>query len=232
MRQVCVVDYGIGNIASLVAAFDRVGVKCVTLQNPNELDSCSHLVLPGVGAFGAAMKKLEAQGWVDAIIKYASSGRSILGICLGMQILAAGSFEGFPMEEENLGDIATGTAISITELVEPLHLQSFTPGLGLIAGEVLPLKSIGWSQRVPHTGWNTAYVVNESPLLEGLPAEFDVYFTHSYGLDAANSATIASTSCGRQFSSAVQRDNIMGTQFHPEKSSGYGLMILKNFGAM
>jgi len=225
MVKVGVVDYGIGNVSSVIAAFDRIGVLCAALENATEAQSFSHLVLPGVGAFGPAMKRLEQLDWVSAITQYANSGGALLGICLGMQILATESCESAPIDGTRSkrsfpGQIATTTVES---------KQCTTSGLGLIPGVVQSLKSFGSEKRIPHMGWNSVHVEGGPALFSGLPTELDMYFVHSYGLATVSPLTIASTNYGCEFSAAIQQENVMGTQFHPEKSSQYGLQLLQNF---
>lgn len=219
------IDYGIGNVASVIAAFDRIGVECVGLRNPNDLVSYSHLVLPGVGAFRAAMRNLENQGWIDSLTQFVNRGEALLGICLGMQILALESTEGMPSESVDLVDSKTEEP-SGDDLT---RWPSSNFGLGLLPLTVKSLRALGCDKRIPHTGWNTVRIVSESPLLAGLPVEFDTYFVHSFGLELIGAATIATTNYGCQFSAAVQVENVMATQFHPEKSSKHGLHILRNF---
>lgn len=228
MSRVCVIDYGIGNVASVIAAFDRIGVECVGLRNPNDLVSYSHLVLPGVGAFRAAMRNLGDQGWTDSITQFVNRGEALLGICLGMQILALESTEGLSSESVEL--VGGETVQLCDENSTRLHSSNF--GLGLLPLTVKSLRALGCDKRIPHTGWNTVRIVSESPLLAGLPVEFDTYFVHSFGLELIGAATIATTDYGCQFSAAVQVENVMGTQFHPEKSSKHGLHILRNFVAI
>jgi len=228
MSRVGVIDYGIGNVASVIAAFDRIGVECVGLRNPNDLVSYSHLVLPGVGAFRAAMRNLEDQGWIDSITQYVNRGEALLGICLGVQILALESTEGMPSESVDL--VGSKTEQQKGDNLPRSHSSNF--GLGLLPFTVQSLRALGCDKRIPHTGWNTVRIVSESPLLAELPVEFDTYFVHSFGLEFVGAATIATTNYGCQFSAAVQVENVMGTQFHPEKSSKHGLHILKNFVAI
>ena len=224
MPKVCVIDYGIGNVSSVIASFDRIGIQCSPLDNPKDLKGASHVVLPGVGAFGSAMNRLEEFGWVSAIREHANNGNAVLGICLGMQLLAEASCEGiFPalhLTKYCQGNSTVSGSSSDTD--------GPVTGLGLISGTVKSLKDIGYGGRLPHIGWNTVRVTRDGTLFAGLPDELEMYFVHSYGLEVCP-LTIATTSCAGEFSAAIQSGNIFGTQFHPEKSSKYGLGLLRNF---
>jgi len=228
VTRVCVVDYGMGNVSSVISAFERIGVTCAPLDNPTGIGGSSHIVLPGVGAFGPAMKRLEEQGWVSEISRYVKGGGALLGICLGMQVLAMESLEGVSLRPLSL----ELTEPSASDVLAVPSFQSSIPGLGLIPGVVRSLKSFGSVGRLPHIGWNSVHVVGSPPLFAGLQGDLDMYFVHSFGLEVVSPLTIATTNYGCEFSAAVQCDNVIGTQFHPEKSSQYGLRLLKNFVSM
>lgn len=198
--QVGIIDYGMGNLASVRNALKEQGYNADILTSPDRLLSAPRLILPGVGSFKAAMHNLESQGWI-APLKLAINEKSIplLGICLGMQLLA-------DRGEEN----------------------GNTPGLGFIPGHVEKLRTA--NLRIPHVGWNEIDRVKETPLLEGIPSKTDFYFVHSYHFVCENAAHIlATTPYGEDFTSVIGRENIAGAQFHPEKSAKAGFRLLKNF---
>jgi glutamine amidotransferase len=198
--RIGIVGYGMGNIMSLQNAFEAVGTDCFVAQTAAALAEASHIVLPGVGAFPRGMERLRAQGFDEAIHRLTSEeGRPLLGICLGMQLLAS---EG---EEHEV-----------------------TRGLGLIPGRVVRLSTPGL--RVPHVGWNETRVLGESRLLDRGPAEPCFYYVHSYHLqpDRSSHATLGCV-YGEAFVAGVEHEQVMGVQFHPEKSHGAGLALLKRF---
>jgi imidazole glycerol-phosphate synthase subunit HisH len=195
-----IVDYGMGNLASVENALDNLGYATLRCSGANQIDSCERIVLPGVGSYQAAMAALESGGWVDAIRDFAQSGRPLLGICLGMQLL-------FDCGEEH----------------------GSSPGLGLIPGEVVGLKP-PFPLKVPHVGWNSLEKATDHPLLEGVRSNVDVYFVHSYHcIPLEKSDVIADCNFGVYFVAAVARGNVAGMQFHPEKSQLSGLRMLGNF---
>ena len=197
-----IVDYNMGNLASVINAFSIMGVNAVLEKNPEKLKAYDKLILPGVGAFGDAMEHLEANGMDIAIKDYAKNGKPLLGICLGMQLLFNSSKE-------------FGT----------------TKGLGLIDGEVIAFNKSKFdnSLKVPHMGWNELFVQKETPLLNGLKKDPYLYFVHSYHVVCDDKYAIGKTYYGYEFVSAVKKDNIYGIQPHPEKSHENGLKIIENF---
>lgn len=197
-----IVDYNMGNLASVINAFSIMGVKAVLERNPEKLKDYDKLILPGVGAFGDAMEHLEANGMDIAIKDYAKSGKPLLGICLGMQLLFNSSKE-------------FGT----------------TEGLGLIDGEVVAFNKSKFdhSLKVPHMGWNELFIQKDTPLLNGLKKDPYLYFVHSYHAVCDDKYAIGKTYYGYEFVSAVKKDNIYGIQPHPEKSHENGLKIIENF---
>ncbi|WP_300796280.1 imidazole glycerol phosphate synthase subunit HisH [Helicobacter sp. UBA3407] len=196
-----IVNYGIGNLASVQNAIHKVGKKAHITQDPQNLKNYNSLILPGVGAFGDAMQHLARNGMQEAVLEFAKSGKPLLGICLGMQLLFQKSYE--------FGE----------------HL-----GLGLIEGEVVKFEksSLTPTQKIPHMGWNYVQKIEESPLLSGLESPFYLYFVHSYYVKNLQNA-IGVSQYGTEFASIVQKDNIFGIQPHPEKSHNVGLRILQNF---
>lgn len=200
--MIAIIDYGAGNLRSVELAFRRIGVQARATGDGEEIRAASGAVLPGVGAFADAMGALEKRGLVPVIRDYAASGRPLLGICLGMQALLDGSEEG-----------------------------PGAPGLGLIPGRAARLPERGL--KIPHIGWNSLRAAKQSPLLAGLPEEPYAYFVHSYACWAERPEDVlAVTEYGVPFHSAVQRGNVMGVQFHPEKSGRHGEQMLRNFAAM
>lgn len=197
--MIAIVDYGAGNLRSVELAFGRLGVHTQVTADPDMLALADGLILPGVGAFSDAMAALGRSGVVPAVLEAVRSGRPLLGICLGMQMLLDGSEEG-----------------------------PGVPGLGLIPGEVRRLPECGL--KIPHMGWNSLAPAKSSPLFAGLPERPYVYFVHSYACRASDPADVlAVTDYGVPFHAAVQRGNILGFQFHPEKSGDVGQTMLENF---
>ena len=200
--MIAIIDYGAGNLRSVELAFRRIGVQARATGDGEAIRAASGAVLPGVGAFADAMGALEKRGLVPVIRDYAASGRPLLGICLGMQALLDGSEEG-----------------------------PGVPGLGLIPGRVARLPERGL--KIPHIGWNSLRAAKKSLLLAGLPEEPYAYFVHSYACRAERPEDVlAVTEYGVPFHSAVRRGNVMGVQFHPEKSGRHGEQMLRNFAAM
>lgn len=194
-----IVDVGIGNLGSLKNALYCQGWDSTFVSTPEDFDGLTHLILPGVGAFSAAVKRLQDAQLMDQIRDFADKGHPVLGICLGMQLLADRGTEG--------GDES---------------------GLGLVTGRVVPMVAQGL--RLPHVGWNSVKHVKKHPLFEGIRNDIDFYFVHSYRFVADQKNTVLSeTDYGESFPSIVGRANIIGVQFHPEKSQVNGLRLLDNF---
>jgi imidazole glycerol-phosphate synthase subunit HisH len=202
MNHIVIIDYGMGNLGSVQRALEECGANCAVSSNPKDLTEATHIILPGVGAFTEGMAQLHQRGWVTAIREVVIDNRiPLLGICLGMQLLA------------DLG-----------------HEGGNTPGLGLIPGEVCLLEPTSPKERIPHVGWNEITKVGINPLFMDIPDGSDFYYVHSYHFKAANSSDIiASTAYCGEFIAAVARDNVFGVQFHPEKSQRSGFQLLKNF---
>ena len=200
-----IVDYNMGNLASVINAFAKVGVDAKLESDPAKLSQYDKLILPGVGAYGDAMDHLKENGMDTAVVAYAASGKPLLGICLGMQLL-------FESSEE------FGT----------------TKGLGLIPGKVIAFNEEKFDHplKVPHMGWNELFVQKETPLFNDLDKDFYLYFVHSFHAVCEDKYTIGKTHYGYAFVSAVQNGNIYGIQPHPEKSHENGLKIIENFAKL
>ncbi len=205
MSRIAIIDYKMGNLASLRNSFEKIGATAVVESDPDKIATYDKVLLPGVGAFGDAMDHLRATGMGDAIKTYAKSGKPLFGICLGLQLLFDSSCE--------FGD----------------H-----QGLGLIAGDVVRFDESSFSERlkVPHMGWNELFITQESPLFQGMKNDFYLYFVHSYHIRCDDQYRIGRSVYGYEFACAVQKENIFGLQPHPEKSHDNGLKILKNFVEM
>lgn len=199
-KHVTLIDAGTGNIRSVHKALESLGASVRLTDDPRQLLRSSRVILPGVGAFGEFMKRLQARGLQGAIQEFFQRGFPLLGICVGMQALFEAS--------EEMGE----------------H-----PGLGLLPGRVLRFPSIP-DLKIPHTGWNELNPEKDSPLWQNLSPGDYAYFNHAYYCAAARPGNIvASTHYGILFTSAVQHENLFGVQFHPEKSQRVGLKILANF---
>lgn len=201
--RVVVIDYGMSNLGSISNALRECGAENVVIAtDPMELKSATHIILPGVGSFKDGMDNLVKFGIKDAIRDAALVDKvPILGICLGMQLMADKGYEGGEVD-----------------------------GLGLIQGVVDKLKPTKRGEKIPHVGWNEIYSKEKNPILEGIPDETDFYFVHSYHFITKRKSNILTTTpyCG-SFVSSVVSDNIYGTQFHPEKSQRPGFQLLRNF---
>lgn len=197
-----IIDYGMGNLLSVKRAFEKCGADVFISDNPADIDNAERLVLPGVGAFKDGMMNLNAKGWTQAIKKAVLEEEvPLLGICLGMQLLAD---RGYEIEE--------------------------TEGLGLIHGEVKKLECSEKNEKIPHVGWNEIDIVNSDYLFQEINNKTDYYFVHSYCFVPRDSSDILTQThyCGN-FVSAVGKNNIYGVQFHPEKSQRPGFKLIKNF---
>ncbi|MEL6510346.1 MAG: imidazole glycerol phosphate synthase subunit HisH [Pseudomonadota bacterium] len=200
MSGVALIDYGIGNLKSLRNAFEYLGADVMIVKDPDQVAGQDRLVLPGVGAASHAMAELNSTGLGDALTEFTRTGKQVIGVCLGMQLLA------------NFSDEDNGQEC-----------------LGLIPGTVRRLESAR-NRPVPHIGWNELELDQQNPLVSDLPEESHAYFVHSYFFDCKDQAhSLARTEYGILFSSMVTRDNVHGCQFHPEKSEVTGLTILSNF---
>lgn len=221
-----IVDYGAGNIQSVMNALSFCGAKFCLARSPEELLSCDKALLPGVGAFGEAMDKLRASGMDDAIKEFVASGRYFLGICLGMQLL----FE----QSEEFG-ARSGLGILPGRVVKFDKTKFNIQGVKFNSDGAEPSERCGQnstcaeSLKIPHVGWNSAHFIKRSPINAGL-GEFEyLYFVHSYHVLCARKITLASTFYGYEFASAIWRENVFAFQPHPEKSHDAGIKIIKNF---
>ena len=196
-----VIDYGMGNLGSVANALAHLGVPARVLEGPGDLDSCGALVLPGVGAFGDCMANLRRRGYVEPLREWLAADRPLLGICLGLQLLAESS-------EESPGEAGFGLVPA------PVVKFAATPDL-----------------KVPQIGWNRVVRApgRECPLFRGIPDGTYFYFVHSYYLPAAPGWEAGRTTHGVEYASAVWRGRVAAVQFHPEKSQQAGLRLLANF---
>jgi len=206
--MIAIIDYGMGNLRSVQKAFEKVGFEAVVTADPKLVLEAERVVLPGVGAFRDCMTNLEQGGFIDPILKVIRDGRPFLGICLGLQLLFT--------ESEEFG----------------LH-----KGLDIIPGRVLRfpegMQESDEELKVPHMGWNQICVKRCPPAFSGIPDRTNFYFVHSYYVQPEDPSVVATTTeYGIEFCSSIWKDNIVATQFHPEKSQEKGLAILKNFGEM
>jgi glutamine amidotransferase len=204
--MIAIVNYGSGNIQAIANIYRRLDVPHVVASSPEGLEGADQVILPGVGAFDQAMNELDASGMRRALDAYVLEGRKpVLGICVGMQLLARSSEE--------------GTA----------------RGLGWIDGEVKRFdRSVaGPGTQLPHMGWNTAEPARADPLFDGVDAQAGFYFLHSYYFSCRDPADVlATTGYGVTFACAVRRGNVLGVQFHPEKSHQNGVQLLRNFARL
>ncbi|MDO4265139.1 MAG: imidazole glycerol phosphate synthase subunit HisH [Eubacteriales bacterium] len=205
--MIAIIDYGVGNLFSLTSSFREIGKEAVPTRDEKLIRTADRLILPGVGAFGDAARKLRESGMFDLVREEAERGKPVLGICLGMQLLFERSFEYGEYE-----------------------------GLGLVKGEVRPFEPlVGEKLDIPHIGWNALSFPKErekSPVFCGIEEGDCVYFVHSYAGFDCDDSLIAWTEYGIPLTAAVQQENVYGMQFHPEKSGSIGLRILKNFAEL
>lgn len=196
-----IIDYGVGNLFSLRSSLRAIGIDADYTGNPAEIRKADKLILPGVGAFRDAREALRSTGLDRVVREEAGKGKPLMGICLGMQMLFDRSYEYGEYE-----------------------------GLGLIPGEIVPMDGrIPKDLPIPHIGWNELILKQPSPLMKNTANGDYVYFVHSYYAETPAEYVIATTDYGVEMTAAVQKDNVYGCQFHPEKSSEVGLSILKAF---
>lgn len=200
--MIAIIDYGVGNLFSLTSSFAAIGAEAIATNDPDVIRAADRLILPGVGAFEDAAKKLFASGMAALVTEEAKRGKPIMGICLGMQLLFEKSYEYGEHE-----------------------------GLGLLSGAVRPIADvIPTDYKIPHIGWNALTLTRpNSPIFRYLKNGDHVYFVHSYYATDCADSVIATAEYGAPLTAAVQKDNIFGCQFHPEKSGKVGLDILRAF---
>ena len=199
-----IIDYGVGNLFSLKSSFAAIGAEVVVTADEQVLKEADKIILPGVGAFEDAAKKLRKAGLDRVLIELAGQGKPLMGICLGMQMLFEKSYE-FGEHE----------------------------GLGLISGAVRPIRDvIPGDYKIPHIGWNALHFQKESPLLANIADGDCVYFVHSFYAADCDDYVIATAEYGAELTAAVQKGNVFGCQFHPEKSGKTGLAILRAFAQL
>ena len=199
--MVAIVDYGVGNLFSLVSSFKAIGVDAVATGDKEIIKKADKIILPGVGAFGDAAEKLFSSGLAEVVVEQAKDGKPLLGICLGMQLLFDKSFE-----------------------------YGEHKGLSLIKGEIRPISDvIPKDYKIPHIGWNALKFTKNNELFKYLKDGDYVYFVHSYYGANCEESVIAKAEYGVELTAAVANKNVYGCQFHPEKSGDVGLKILKAF---
>ncbi len=200
--KVAIINYGIGNIRSLYNSLKRIEVEAEIITDPDSINQFDKVFLPGVGSYNDAIEKIKNIGWDKAIKNFSSNqNKSLFGICVGMQILSTCGYE-----------------------------YGKSNGLNIIKGEVLRMNKLGCDLKLPHIGWNNIKILNQNLITENLNNEANFYFVNSYSFKIDNSKElIATTSYGIEFPSIINKQNVFGTQFHPEKSSKAGMQILKNF---
>ena len=199
--MIAVVDYGVGNLFSLTSSLSAIGAESIVTGDPERIRAADKIILPGVGAFEDARRKLSESGLDKVVIEEARRGKKLLGICLGMQMLFERSYE-YGVHE----------------------------GLGLLRGSVVGMEGrIPAELKIPHIGWNSLNIKKEHPIFKYVKEGDFVYFVHSYYAEGCEESLLATSEYGRELTAAVAFDNVTGTQFHPEKSGEVGLSILKAF---
>lgn len=199
--MVAIIDYGVGNLFSLKSSFAKIGADAVVTSDEKVIKNADKILLPGVGAFADAANKLRASGLGELLKQQVQTGKYVMGICLGMQLLFDKSFEYGEHE-----------------------------GLGLLRGNVVPMKGyVDERLKVPHIGWNGLHFTRPHFLFEGIKEGDCAYFVHSYYAADCNESVIATTEYDKPITASVAKDNVLGCQFHPEKSGDVGLKILENF---
>ena len=202
--MIAIVDYGVGNLFSLNSSLQMIGAESVVTADEAVLRSADKILLPGVGAFEDAARKLRDSGLADLLKELAAEGKPLLGICLGMQMLFEKSFEYGEHE-----------------------------GLGLIPGNVRPIRDVIPAEyKIPHIGWNGLYFRQENPLFKYVKEGDCVYFVHSFYAADCDDYVVATAEYGAELTAAVARGNVYGCQFHPEKSGNVGLSILRAFAEL
>lgn len=202
--MIAIIDYGAGNIQSVYKALKFIGADCKVTSDKDEILNADGAILPGVGSFGDAMDTMTKRGIKDTIIEYTKSGKPFLGICLGLQLL-------FPESEETPG----------------------VKGLDIFKGTITKIPNQNRTLKIPHMGWNNISIKQKNGIFKDIEGEPYVYFVHSFYLKAQDKDIVAATTqYGVEIDAAVQKGNLIATQFHPEKSGEVGLKMLKNFVEM
>lgn len=200
--MIAIIDYGVGNLYSLTGSFKTMGIDSIITSDIKKIDDASHIVLPGVGAFGAAADKLRLSGLDKVVISQAKKGKPVLGVCLGMQLLFDTGFE-----------------------------YGEHKGLGLIKGNICPIEGdIAAGLKIPHMGWNSLIFKKPSRLFKYNSEGDYVYYVHSYYAKDCEEYVTATSDYSIELTGAAENGNVLGTQFHPEKSGEVGLKMLKAFG--
>ncbi len=216
--MIAIIDYGAGNLQSVKKALDFIGAESVITDDPEKINSCDKILLPGVGSFGDAMDSMNKKGLCETVKANALSGKPFIGISLGIQL---------HFEESVESHVVHGLGI-FEESEESPGVQ----GLGIFKGKIKRF-SPDMGLKIPHIGWNSLEIRQNDTLFKGIPENSYVYFVHSNNLHAEDELVIATvTNYGTDFHSAVGKGNVFATQFHPEKSGDVGLQILRNFASM
>ncbi|MBR4942557.1 MAG: imidazole glycerol phosphate synthase subunit HisH [Clostridia bacterium] len=202
--MIAVIDYGVGNLFSIKSSFARVGADVVVTSDEKIIKNADRIMLPGVGAFSVAAEKIRATGLDELLREEVKKGKYLMGICLGMQMLFEKSYEYGEHE-----------------------------GIGLLKGEVVPMRGyIDDGLKVPHIGWNSLHIERECDLLKYCKEGDFVYYVHSYFANNCQESLVATSEYGKPLTAAVMKENVMGCQFHPEKSGEVGLNVLRAFCEM
>ena len=202
--MIAIIDYGVGNLFSLVSSFKAIGVEAVVTDREEVIRAADKLILPGVGAFGDARRKLTETGMDKLVLQEAEKGKLIMGICLGMQLLFEKGYE-----------------------------YGIHDGLGLLKGEVVSMEgTVPADYKIPHIGWNALIFKQENPLFRYIKDGDFVYFVHSYYVKNCDDSLLSTTEYGPELTAAVAKGNVYGCQFHPEKSGSVGLNILRGFAEL
>lgn len=202
--MIAIIDYGVGNLFSLGSSFRAIGAEVTVTSDPAAIHQADRIILPGVGAFGDAADKLRRSGMANVLLTEAAAGKPILGICLGMQLLFEEAYE-----------------------------YGRHQGLGLLKGSIRPIADIiPKDYKIPQIGWNALHITRDCPLFRWIHEGDYVYFVHSYYAADCDASVVATTDYGAPVTAAVANGNIYGCQFHPEKSGGVGLAILRAFCEM
>lgn len=202
--MIAIIDYGVGNLFSIKSSFEAVGADTVVTSDPKTIQNADKIMLPGVGAFEDAARKLKESGLGEIVKQEAAKGKPLLGVCLGMQLL-----------------------------FERSHEYGVHEGLGILKGDVVPMKGyIDEKLKVPQIGWNALKFTKESPLFKYIKNGDFVYFVHSYFASGCEDSVAAVTEYDKDLTAAVSKGNVYGCQFHPEKSGDVGLNILRAFSEL